>query len=324
MKEFIEVLKESELLKSLLIILGGIILYNIIKITIRCIIKRGNSSFEKKRRNTIVKLLENIFKYIILILAILYILEVYGVDTKSLVAGIGVAGVVLGLALQDFLKDLISGLSIMLDNYFVIGDIVEFDDFTGEVIEFGLKSTKIQAFSGETLSIANRNIDRVKNLSQKTAILFIKVPTAYEAKEEKVKKALEEAVKEIIKTTDAFDDSSYLGIEEFSESSINYIVKVHCPQDKRIPVKRASLSIIKRIYDENKIKRCTMQNSYKLNDVVIMKKPHACQTNLWKITRVGVDIKIKCMNCGREVMLDRLEFEKKLKKVVNEDVQKEV
>ena len=56
-----------------------------------------------------------------------------------------------------------------------------------------------------------------------------------------------------------------------------------------------------------------MQNSYKLNDTVIMKKPHACQTNLWKITRVGVDIKIKCVNCGREVMLDRLEFEKKLK-----------
>lgn len=65
-----------------------------------------------------------------------------------------------------------------------------------------------------------------------------------------------------------------------------------------------------------------MQNNYKLNDQVIMKKPHACQTNLWTITRVGVDIKIKCNNCGREVMLDRLEFERKLKKVVCEDVQK--
>ena len=58
-----------------------------------------------------------------------------------------------------------------------------------------------------------------------------------------------------------------------------------------------------------------MQNSYKLNDVVIMKKPHACQTNLWKITRVGVDIKIKCINCGRCVMIPRIEFNKKLKKV---------
>lgn len=59
-----------------------------------------------------------------------------------------------------------------------------------------------------------------------------------------------------------------------------------------------------------------MEKIYKLNDFVIMKKPHACGTNEWKIIRMGVDIKIKCINCGREVMLDRLEFEKKLKKVV--------
>ena len=59
-----------------------------------------------------------------------------------------------------------------------------------------------------------------------------------------------------------------------------------------------------------------MATAYKLNDIVIMKKPHACQTNEWLITRMGVDIKIKCINCNREIMMDRLEFEKKLKKVV--------
>lgn len=59
-----------------------------------------------------------------------------------------------------------------------------------------------------------------------------------------------------------------------------------------------------------------MKNSYKLNDIVEMRKPHACQTNKWQITRIGVDIKIKCLNCNREVMMDRLEFEKKLKKVI--------
>lgn len=59
-----------------------------------------------------------------------------------------------------------------------------------------------------------------------------------------------------------------------------------------------------------------MKNNYTLNDLVIMKKPHACQTNKWQITRVGVDIKIKCLNCNREIMMDRLEFEKKLKKVI--------
>lgn len=46
-----------------------------------------------------------------------------------------------------------------------------------------------------------------------------------------------------------------------------------------------------------------------------MKKPHACQTNLWKIVRDGVDIKLECVHCKHVIMLDRLEFEKKLKKV---------
>lgn len=59
-----------------------------------------------------------------------------------------------------------------------------------------------------------------------------------------------------------------------------------------------------------------MKNNYKLNDYVEMKKNHACGTNKWQITRMGVDIKIKCVNCNREIMMDRLEFEKKLKKVL--------
>ena len=59
-----------------------------------------------------------------------------------------------------------------------------------------------------------------------------------------------------------------------------------------------------------------MKNNYKLGDIVEMKKPHACQTNKWQITRMGVDIKIKCVNCNREIMMDRLEFEKKLKKII--------
>lgn len=64
-----------------------------------------------------------------------------------------------------------------------------------------------------------------------------------------------------------------------------------------------------------------MENKdYKLNDRVIMKKAHPCGTNEWEITRLGVDIKIKCLNCGRSVMIPRVEFNKKLKKVLrNED-----
>lgn len=59
-----------------------------------------------------------------------------------------------------------------------------------------------------------------------------------------------------------------------------------------------------------------MNLSYNLGNHVIMKKDHPCKSNDFIITRVGVDIKIKCVKCNREVMMDRLEFERKVKKVI--------
>lgn len=62
---------------------------------------------------------------------------------------------------------------------------------------------------------------------------------------------------------------------------------------------------------------------YDLHDIVEMKKPHACQTNRWEIIRMGADIKIKCVNCGHIVMMTRREFEKKLKKILEKNAEKE-
>lgn len=60
-----------------------------------------------------------------------------------------------------------------------------------------------------------------------------------------------------------------------------------------------------------------MDKEYKLNSVVIMKKEHPCGTNEWIITRIGADIKIKCVKCDRSIMMPRIEFNKKLKKIIS-------
>ena len=62
-----------------------------------------------------------------------------------------------------------------------------------------------------------------------------------------------------------------------------------------------------------------MNQEYKLGSIVIMKKQHPCGTNKWEVIRIGTDIKIKCLECGRTIMLPRIEFNKKLKKVVNDE-----
>lgn len=59
------------------------------------------------------------------------------------------------------------------------------------------------------------------------------------------------------------------------------------------------------------------QNKYSLNSKVVMKKGHPCGTNEWEIIRLGADIKIKCTGCGHIVLIPRIEFNKKIKKVLD-------
>lgn len=60
-----------------------------------------------------------------------------------------------------------------------------------------------------------------------------------------------------------------------------------------------------------------MDKEYKIGSKVIMKKPHPCGSNEWEITRVGADIKIKCIKCEHSIMIPRIEFNKKIKKVIS-------
>lgn len=65
-----------------------------------------------------------------------------------------------------------------------------------------------------------------------------------------------------------------------------------------------------------------MRIEYKLGSIVSMKKQHPCGSNEWEIIRVGADIKIKCLNCNRTIMLPRVEFNKKIKKVISNESKK--
>ena len=98
-------------------ILLGIIIYAIIKTITLKIFKTKKIDNKKK---TIISLTTNVIKYLIVAFVVLSILNVYGVNTTSIVASIGIIGVVLGLAVQDLVRDLLSGILIIFDNSFFI------------------------------------------------------------------------------------------------------------------------------------------------------------------------------------------------------------
>ena len=66
-----------------------------------------------------------------------------------------------------------------------------------------------------------------------------------------------------------------------------------------------------------------MENNtqYTIGTKVVMKKQHPCGNNEWEITRVGADIKIKCLKCGRTILLPRIDFNKKLKRIISQEGQ---
>lgn len=254
-EEIINFIGSPKFYAPIIIILVSLIIYNIIGSLLDKATIKGKTELEKKKRKTIIILLHNITKYIIAIIAILSILNVYGINTTSILAGLGIVGVVIGLALQDALKDIIGGINIIMDNYYVVGDLVKVGDFLGTIIAFGLKSTKIQNYNGEVLVIANRNIDKIVNLSQKRTLFVVTVPTAYECDHKKVKKVLT-AILDKVKEYDYVDEkeSVYLGIDSLGDSAINYQIAVKCNQGMQFALKREILEMVKEAYEKNDLK----------------------------------------------------------------------
>lgn len=254
MKKIFEFLFQEKIVAPAIIIIATVILVKISNAIIHKLFTRGKDNYEKKKRTTIIELTTKVFHFFIYAIAIMMILNIYGIDTSGILASLGIVGVVLGLALQDTVQDLMSGIYIILDNYYVIGDIIRINDFQGEVIEVSLKSTKVKGATGEVYIFSNRNINAVVNLSQARAGVKIVVPTAYEEPTEKVENALKEIVSLAIKMEHVDKDSNYLGIESFDASSINYAIIIYCKSTEQWQIKRKVLKLIKEKYEEENIK----------------------------------------------------------------------
>ena len=107
----------------------GIIIFRILKrIITKAIERKGHLKITQKQRlNTINLLLLNIIKYIIIIIVVLGTLSIFGINVKSILAGLGIGTAIIGLAFQDLAKDLISGFSIITEGEYEVGDTIEVD-----------------------------------------------------------------------------------------------------------------------------------------------------------------------------------------------------
>ena len=240
---------QTRVINTAIVIIASIIIYKIINYIIKKSEKNEKSILVKTNKGkTYLKLLRSVIRNIFIIITVFAILQVNGVNISSMLAGVGILGVIFGLAIQDFLKDVIRGSTILSDEYFEVGDIVTYKDIEGKVLALGLKSTKIQDLAtNDVVSIANRNIEEVKVTSKQ---IYVRAPFPYGLPRERYKEVSNELV-DTIKQNNNVIDCRFLGVAELADSSIEHLFEVTCNPQFKLQVKRDTLGTILDVFDKN-------------------------------------------------------------------------
>ncbi len=163
-------------------------------------------------------------------LAVLLALDNLGVNITALVAGLGIGGIAIALAVQTVLGDLLASLSITLDKPFRVGDLLRIDDIEGVVEFIGVRSTRLRSVTGEQVIIANADLlkNRLRNLGRmpERRMLF-QLGIAYETSPDKlatVSDIVMRAVESVQGTR-----FEYCAMRGFGDSSLNFEVVYFVP-----------------------------------------------------------------------------------------------
>ena len=145
------------IISAFILICIGLIVKLINRIIDRTLkIKNKNIKIEKKRTNTLVSTLKKVIRYIMILIGIIMILELFGINTTSIIATAGIGGLAIGFGAQSLVKDVITGFFILIEDQYSVGDYVQISDMDGIVEELDLRVTKLRAFSGEIYIIPDR------------------------------------------------------------------------------------------------------------------------------------------------------------------------
>ncbi len=248
--ETIGIILSNNLVKSAIIIVVSLIVYKILSNLL--LNKTKNiKAVDGNRGQTYVKLANSILKYSFIIITFIIVLQTNNINVTSMIAGLGLAGAGIVLAVQDALKDIIRGLSIISDSYFKVGDIVRYGDIEGKVLVLGIKTTSIKSLStGNVISIANRNIEQIEVVSNN---IYINLPLSYELKQSKVDNLLKEIIDRVSKI-DNIKECKYLGPNNLNDSSIDYLMGMELlDNEKKNQSRRDVIKEILLVLEENGI-----------------------------------------------------------------------
>lgn len=183
---------------------------------------------EEKRENTLIQIFTTTSKICILCISILMILGEFGIEIGPILAAAGIVGLAFGFGGQYLIRDIISGLFIILENQYRVGDVVDLDLASGKVEQISLRKTTLRDIDGTVHHIPHGEIKRVSNLSNEFSRININIGVAYNSDIERVIAIVNQIGNELANDPEwknyIIQAPQFLRIDEFADSSI--VIKI--------------------------------------------------------------------------------------------------
>lgn len=204
--------------------------------------------------DALIPILRRLSKIVLIFIAAIIVLDKFGYNVTSLVAGLGIGGLAVALAAQETLSNVFGGITILTDKPFSLGDRVKVAGTEGFVKEIGMRSTKITTLDGSELVVPNSNIakDIIENVArEKERRVKLVLGVEYSTPTKKLEKAVGIIKKIILDEKGTKKEECMVFFDEFAESSLNIVVIYWITDLKRIfEVKSAINFKIKQAFEK--------------------------------------------------------------------------
>ena len=255
-------------LQVLLILVLGIVVRFGIKRSLRVFIKRvvalrtdGNGVEESPRRSlradTLIQLAHSITSVVVIGIVLLLILGQLGINLAPLLAGAGVAGIAIGFGAQTFVKDLLVGISVLAEDQYGVGDVINFGEGSGTVESMTLKSTRVRALDGTLWHLPNGEIARVANMTQGWSRVILDIGVAYASEITFVHERIQEVLDSLALTDGVgskfLEAPEIWGVQDLGENSIVIRVAIKVLPGEHWPITRILRAAIKEKFDASNI-----------------------------------------------------------------------
>ncbi len=213
----------------------------------------NNIKPKKRRVKTLVGLYINVSKYLFTIIAIIWALNIIGISSGTIFAGVSIITMVVSFSADSLIADIITGVFLLFDNIYNVDDIIEINGYRGTVSKIGIRTTNIRDSGGNILIINNSDVRNIINRSniESKAICDVEVPHKYNI--EKIDKSVMEAMNSIKSKYPLIKEPRYKGIQSICKDVIVVRLEATVNENVLYDVQRLMNREIKLAFQNNGI-----------------------------------------------------------------------